>query len=467
MNLPTQSDLILYVIGLVIIGSMTLVTQVISKRSNNYFAWRKLLHFTALMTCQSIIARVDDLHSLSVLFILLGVILVIIAKNKWLNISKGGSYGIGLFPLALALLYFIGVQRQYIVCSAVILAIADPLAGIIGSRFAKKKWQPLSEKKSMLGSITFFIASLPIIIFFNNYFLSSEFLPLLFLITFLITLSEMFSWRGSDNFWVILSSGLLLSMANNNGLQVWTALVVIVMVALCIYPLLRMRVLNLGGGIAALFMAGLIAATCSLSYLVFPFVFLVLGAMMSKVSSAKDSSDKQGRDAHQVFANGLPAMICAAMFGYSENEYWLILFALSFSVALADTLSSEGGRIFGMKTVDILSFKEIEKGLSGGVSAAGTIMGFIGAMVMAIIGTMLFHWPLKVSLFVLLLGFVGMIIDSILGSKIQRKYLVEGNWLEDYSSDNPTTGYHFIDNNLVNLLSISITIIIGRLLLMV
>ncbi|MGB8320225.1 MAG: DUF92 domain-containing protein, partial [Ignavibacteriaceae bacterium] len=89
----------------------------------------------------------------------------------------------------------------------------------------------------------------------------------------------------------------------------------------------------------------------------------------------------------------------------------------------ADTWSTEIGTIAKTKTVDILLFKIVEQGISGGISLAGTMAGAIGAAAVAL--SAVFWLNVKnfyYIIFIIFAGTIGNFSDSILGSAVQAKY---------------------------------------------
>ncbi|MEM6396937.1 MAG: DUF92 domain-containing protein [Bacteroidota bacterium] len=95
------------------------------------------------------------------------------------------------------------------------------------------------------------------------------------------------------------------------------------------------------------------------------------------------------------------------------------------ATANCDTWASEIGRYFKGRTYDITRFKRVEPGLSGGISFAGTLGGGFGAAAIAALAFVISSdWisGVIVYAFIWFFGFLGMLVDSILGALFQRKY---------------------------------------------
>lgn len=111
---------------------------------------------------------------------------------------------------------------------------------------------------------------------------------------------------------------------------------------------------------------------------------------------------------------------------------------------------------------NILTGKPVEKGLSGGISLLGFVAGIFGSFLISILAFPEYGYTGLVLVFTL--GFVGTIIDSILGAAIQRKYLSIDGIIQDkpnYSGEKPLKGLRLVSNNIVNYLSLSIVSLLG------
>ena len=151
--------------------------------------------------------------------------------------------------------------------------------------------------------------------------------------------------------------------------------------------------------------------------------FFVSSNVVSKLArpTAPAQLDAKGerRDAWQVLANGGPAAVAAVLPVEVGLKLWLI--TASLAAAAADTwATSVGSR---SKTAPRLlgSGRSVYPGASGGVTPAGCVGAFIGAMLVSGTGALALGSP---ALFAAgtLIGFLGMLGDSLVGGMWQGSF---------------------------------------------
>jgi uncharacterized protein (TIGR00297 family) len=136
-----------------------------------------------------------------------------------------------------------------------------------------------------------------------------------------------------------------------------------------------------------------------------------------------------GRTAAQAMANlGIAALVVAI-----APATWPLLALAALAEAAADTSSSEIGMAFPGKTVLVTNFKPTAPGTDGGISLYGTLAACVGAITVAAAALLSGLVTPKQAAVIVLAGFLGTMVDSLLGSLFERK-----GWL---------------NNDLVNLLS--------------
>ena len=208
----------------------------------------------------------------------------------------------------------------------------------------------------------------------------------------------------------------------------------------------------MAGSAAAVLLGTVVIFSVGPLYLVPIALFFATGSLTSKLHPK--SGDASGRNAFQVFANGLVAVLLLVLFFLTEQHLFLLASFVSVAISLADTLSSDVGIYFKHKTYDITTFRPVKVGLSGGVSLTGTLFGTAGSFVFAVIVGLIFHLELKEMMWIGLAGTAGMVIDSILGSLFQAKYIKHDNISEEKTTNATLIrGFSWLNNDGVNLLA--------------
>ena len=135
----------------------------------------------------------------------------------------------------------------------------------------------------------------------------------------------------------------------------------------------------------------------------------------------------QTRTDWQVLANGGVSTILAviAFIKHGLSPLLLVMMAGSFASAMADTLSSELGIIYGKRFFNIITFKKDQRGLDGVVSIEGTLIGLAGSAAIAFQFGLYTDWSNFVI--IILAGLTGNVFDSILGATLERKGVIGNN----------------------------------------
>jgi uncharacterized protein (TIGR00297 family) len=200
--------------------------------------------------------------------------------------------------------------------------------------------------------------------------------------------------------------------------------------------------------------------------------FFISASILSKVKSthklyALQIVDKSGaRDVYQVLANGGVAALALIGFAYSGESVWLAAYLAALCEACADTWATEIGTLKKVKTISVLDFKPVEPGRSGGISLAGTIASLGGSIltglsfcIVAGQSDVLYIW-LAASL----AGFLGGLIDSVLGASVQARYFDDTNkrFCESkIQGAKLTGGAAWVTNDVVNFAGTLAAAIVG------
>ncbi|MBP9040905.1 MAG: DUF92 domain-containing protein [Anaerolineaceae bacterium] len=269
-----------------------------------------------------------------------------------------------------------------------------------------------------------------------------------------------------------------------------TQLIIGLVLAACIaYAAFQLKALNKSGGWAAFGLGTLVFGLGGFAWALVLMVFFItssgLSLLFKKRKTTVEEKYAKGsrRDARQVLANGGlagAAVIAHVLFPTSILPW--VAFSAVFAAANADTWATELGVLNRTSPRLIHTGKVVPAGTSGGVSLAGMLAAAAGSMIVA--ATTYIFWPLTglaganrllLSLLIVVAGFLGSIVDSVIGATVQGVYWCSACQKETekyplHSCGNATTllrGKRWITNDWVNLLctgSASALMIIATLL---
>ena len=150
--------------------------------------------------------------------------------------------------------------------------------------------------------------------------------------------------------------------------------------------------------------------------------FLVLSAIVTSAGKVKKvgiGMYEHTRGWKNVLSNGLiPLVISALYFFNSYNQvlppaYVAVVYVASIAAITADKFASEIGVLDGEPRM-LVTMKRVKKGCSGGVTALGTFSSLFSAFVIGL-SALFLGWSLGVVAILTVSGFLGGIVDSILG----------------------------------------------------
>lgn len=236
---------------------------------------------------------------------------------------------------------------------------------------------------------------------------------------------------------------------------------VIISLFLVIYSY-KKKYLTIGGSALTFSFAVLIFALGGIKWIVPIFTFFILSSILSKFNkqnkSLESGKENSVRNAMQVTANGLIPVIILILNYFYRDEIFYFLYLSSIAAVTADTWSTETGTIKICRTYNILNFKPVPQGISGGISLIGLAGGIAGSL--AVVMSSLFWLEkdlLRTASLILIAGFLGSLADSVTGSLLQGKFICDvcGKTVETNNHCGADTrissGMKWIDNNMVNL----------------
>ncbi|MEM4261696.1 MAG: DUF92 domain-containing protein [Candidatus Diapherotrites archaeon] len=181
---------------------------------------------------------------------------------------------------------------------------------------------------------------------------------------------------------------------------------------------LEKKLLNKAGVMASIVFGAITFAIAGKSAFITLIAVYFLAQITTKISMHKKKHET--RSLANVLGNVGPGIIFLLL-GFPLGFYG------SMASAIADTTASEIGMLSKRKPRLITNFKEVEKGTDGAITLLGTFFAFFSAFLIAITYFLLVNQDWKIFILIILSGFLGMIIDSVLGATLQKKGLLDNN----------------------------------------
>ena len=460
-----KNDWYLFTLFFVLILFLILLSEIALKKNiwSNHIN-RKIIHITIGIA----VSITPFLFSINLyptfLASIFFIINIISLKNNKLNsfhLIERESYGTIFFPLSYILISgFFWDYPYYITASFLILAIADPIASVIGSSKNKNiHYNILGDKKSLNGSIAMFICTIIILSMFSKEIfhemnISYQIIAILYT-GIAITISEGLSYKGSDNLSIPIMAFLFIELFNflNRIDFIIIFLFFTILIILLLYLFYLKKHLSISGFIGSSIM-GILLFGFGGNIFIYPIViFFITSTMLSFIKKDDQKTQRINRTINQVYANGGVALfICVLNYFYNHNLIYPCFLA-SIAAANSDTWGTEIGKFSNKKPIDIISGFKLENGVSGGITMNGTIGSFFGAALIGFIG-FYFSIDIKIVLLIIISGFLSSIFDSILGSSIQGRYISpDGSIITEKNIESfyLYTGSKKINNDIVNL----------------
>lgn len=467
--------------GLLIIASLLGRSGLLS-----FTASRHVLHILAGLVCFFSPYFFESRFPVLLLTLLFFLFSVFSSRLKYIFQVLTESESSVYFPVGFAILviFYWDYNPAILQISMLVLGFGSTFSSIASANLRNQHYLHwVNPKKSSEGLLTLMITSYFIILAAGfSGFLSKvtlfELVQMAALIGLVVAITDVLLKKGTETLFIPLVTALFLDYLLFEPAEVsrlWITLFEIIPV---VWLSWRLKFLS-GNGAAAMFlMAIIILGMGGWAWAVPLILFFVLSSILTFLShkfrrSAGDLVEKSGpRDQVQVLANGGVPLI---LFLAAMNNMWpwsYIIFLVAVASATADTWSTEIGQFFGRGApLDILKWKPVEKGQSGGISLPGFVGGLAGA---AVISSVLFfqtdyyfenEWNFWIL--VTVAGFSGTLIDSILGSAFQVHYSCRicGRKTEKAehcgTSGHVVKGFKVFNNDTVNFFSISIASVLG------
>ena len=221
----------------------------------------------------------------------------------------------------------------------------------------------------------------------------------------------------------------------NQGNLIISCLIIVVLV----FGSTKARVLDSSGVAAAVFVGLTVGVLGHWIWLLILLSFLASSHLATKwkFEEKKARNMSESDDGHRSWMNviangGIPTLIATLAFLTENWELGIWVFGAAVAVATSDTFASEFGCLDDNVRM-ITNFKKCEAGINGGFSRTGQLAALLGAAVMSVLT--LIGWfatnestnmdlGIQNSIAVLIIGFLGCQIDSLLGALFENRGLL-------------------------------------------
>ncbi len=237
--------------------------------------------------------------------------------------------------------------------------------------------------------------------------------------------------------------------------------------------------LSLSGAVGAIVVGTVIFAAGGVVWGVLLVAFFVTSSILShyKAHTKEPLAEKfqkgQRRDLGQVLANGGWGALLALAFAIRPDPVLIVAFVGAMATVNADTWATELGVLSKQPPRLVTSGCVVAVGTSGGVTPLGTLVAFIGALVIGVLASLGLSFAgdptaklvpgyglLLSPLLFAAAGLFGSLFDSLLGATVQAIYYCDFDQKETESAlhrcGNRTRlirGWRWLDNDWVNLIA--------------
>ncbi len=374
-----------------------------------------------------------------------------------------------------------GDNNWLIIFSFLLYALVESLSIYINSRNNRKIFSFRQQKNSVIGILCFFLLVLFSLIFLPaikstqiftgniggmiiNYRFFIECIEIAVVITTLDILTTTVESFLTIPFIVSVLIQILL-ISGSEKLFISFTLGFFFAVTIALFSQ-RFLLLSISGSFAQFILAVFIFGFGGWKWTVPILVFFLFSSILSKIrisinNSVESYFEKSNkRDYLQVFANGGIAALLVIFNQLYNSELLYIVYVSSLSAVCADTWATEIGTLRRIKTVNVISLKPVEQGMSGGISWMGIVGSVLGAFIVAISSL---NWITINFVFfcfaIVTIGVLSSLIDSIMGAAFQLQYKCKlcGKITERNIHCGGETlynrGWKFLNNDMVNFIT--------------
>lgn len=336
------------------------------------------------------------------------------------------SLGTLFYPVGIlgSFLLLYELPLYYFRTALLILVVSDPLANLFGQiKWQNRFFRVGNDQKSLYGLLAFTVSNL--LLFYL--FLPPSLLDNFFFVLALLLVSgglEGISWRGSDNLSIPLGLALFFLFQHSRQPDFLFMSVVLVVAGAGSYLLYKWKMLTRDGSLAAGFLGVYLLVVAGWNWILPVLFFFVSSVLFTKINRRDHKKETQagGRNAWQVLANILWALLSSVLFLITRNELFIFLFITAVAAVTADTWASEIGPLVNKKSFSVADWKMHRAGITGGISLGGTLAALAGAFGVSAGSYVLFFDGWNGTTIAVLTGsaFLACFADTFLGAFVEE-----------------------------------------------
>ena len=350
-------------------------------------------------------------------------------KFHLLHKTTDASLGTLFYPLGILSSYLIlfDMPILYFQTGLLVLSVSDTVANFIGQiKKGNGKVVILRDKKSLHGIMGYVFSALIIFYILLPARLTTDVFFMATLV-FLAVVMEIASWRGSDNFTIPVGLAILLRASQTMQPDFLFLFGVLLFMAAGSFFLFKWRFLTRSASFAAWLLGVYLLGVMGWMWFVPVVLFFLTSVALTKIHSGikKKKRESNGRNAWQVTANIVWAVISSGLFLITQNELFIYFFIVFVAAVTADTWASEAGPLFHKRSFSLSDFRMYDSGVTGGISLAGTLAALAGAVFISLVSWLLFFGNPDISMIILLsaAAFLACFADTLLGAFVENKLL--------------------------------------------
>lgn len=402
-----------------------------------------------------------------VIFIILNALSYKFKFYKSVEREEGNHLGTVYFAIAITVImtvaYFFPTMYYATGIASFCLTVGDGFAALIGYNTKSRK---LISTKTLNGTISCIVASAICIFAFCSIYPVHLSIVSILLIAVLTGILEL-TGKGLDNF--TISFGVFLAsnaLINNYSSNLLMSLAIAILIFTIVFFAKAITYAGSLFSMVIVFSFSYFGGIWGLTFLLLTYFTIFFVAILKKRNGKRESISRP-RGFLQILINGGLGTLFIILFGISKKPEFMIISVVAIGGCFVDSLSSDIGVLSSKAPIDIIKFKPIDNGLSGGVSVLGTTSAFVASLLIAIYTKCFFETPISTSIFICALVFFQTVLDSILGSVFQAKYkctacgkITETHCCCDMKTEH-YSGIMFVNNNMVNILTSLIVVAIA------